>query len=216
MKELLFLSICFISSFSFAQDKDCSCNQNSEYNSYIKCETTFLHDKGFLNYHFNCDSIWLILNENEHSYQIFSMGTDLIEYTYRIGYQLIREFDNSLLFRYDCPATGSCNHILINKKSGKVIQKFHELVYKGNNSNAPFIIYFSNDYLDSLTIDFLDLNKSYKIMVDSSHFKSTNPEFQFDEGYVNQNKFILSYDYYNSDSIWTKSKIILDLNKYGR
>jgi len=69
---------------------------------------------------FNCDNIWLTLeNKSGNKFKIDEVPVDLYGYTYRLGYHLIKEYKNNLLFRSGCAATGPCSYILIDKNNGK-------------------------------------------------------------------------------------------------
>jgi hypothetical protein len=216
MKYILVV-IFFTPILIFAQG-NCSCSKNISLKPNIDCDTTFLKNGAILFYQFNCDSVWLTFKNGDKSKVICSIESDLMDYSYRLGYQLIREFNHTLLFRYGCPATGPCDHILIDKETGKELKKFNNLIYKAEDPFAEFIVYFSDKNYNSLTIDFLDKNKTYKIVIDSNHFNSIYPENQFDTAALVNNKLILSYMYHKNenDSELSKEKIIIDLDKYDR
>ncbi|MFN8237394.1 MAG: hypothetical protein U0T77_04425 [Chitinophagales bacterium] len=93
--------------------------------STVDCDIRTLKNKAKLYYQFNCDSIWLTLENNGQKKIIFSTDTELYAYTYRLGYQLEKEYKNSLLFKFGCSASiPDCSYILINKWNGKVLKKY--------------------------------------------------------------------------------------------
>ncbi len=91
------------------------CDSIPELKASISCDTTRLKNDIFLYYVFNCDSASLIFEKTKIKKTLFTVKKDLIEYTYRLGYYFIKEFPKSLLFRFDCPATGSCSYALVDK-----------------------------------------------------------------------------------------------------
>jgi hypothetical protein len=93
--------------------------------SNINCDTIKLKKNYNLYWQFNCDRIWLTLEKpNKFKITINEVDVNLYPYTYRLGYQLIKDYSNKLLFRSGCPANGPCKFIIINKKNGKKITEY--------------------------------------------------------------------------------------------
>ena len=215
LKQVIFILLLIFTSISYGQNK-CFCENEPDLIERVPCDTTILKNKSQLYYQFNCDSVWLTLDNNQNKVVIFSMGTELAGYTYRLGYLLTKEFKNSLLFRWSCPANGPCNYVLLDKNTGKILQHYNELIYKAQDSLADFIIYFTNDNLSSLTIDFIDRNKKYQIAVDSNKFRGINPEYQFEEAVLDNDKLKMTYSYLKNetDTNYITENIEIDLKKY--
>jgi len=170
-----------------------------------------------LYYQFNCDSIWLTLENNKQKHIIFSMTTEYYSYTYRLGYQFAKEFNSSILFRSGCPANGPCNFILVDKKTGEKITEFGELIYD-HSADSPFIhsfiLYFTDSLLSTITIHYIDSNKKYKIAIDGQQFKGIIPEYEIDNISVNQSQLCFTQPYHNKRK-WKTKPVKVDLKKYA-
>lgn len=207
MKPCLILAFFVIKISAFAQYK-CSCSVNPDIKESIDCKIKKFQDGGKLYYQFTCDSIWLTYENNKgKEFIIDSSDTLLYSYNYRIGFQLAKEYKESLLFRSGCPANGPCNFILISKKTGKRLAEYGELIYDHSVTEKfyDFIIYFSNDKLDALTLDFIDENKQYKISINPKLYNSAIPEYSFDKISFKNGKLTLSYHYAKSSNWLTKT-----------
>lgn len=222
MKNCFLIYLFFASTILFGQkQKQCSCLKVWTFDKIEDCQEKILKDKSKLYYQFNCDSIWLTLERPSGKKKIlYSLSgedyKDLGPYNYRLGYYFINEFETELLFRFGCPATGSCNYVLVNKKSGTTTQKFSNLILDLNKeSNNEFLIYFDETTDDNLIVQFVDLKKKIKIPINPSHFTQIIPEFQFDEIYLKDNILVMTY-IYDEDEIEKQGKIEYDVSKYIR
>ncbi len=91
-------------------------------------------------------------------------------YMSRLGYTLIKEFKNSLLFRSGCPANGPCIYTLVDKTSGNKIKTFNQLICidtdvqfeNPHKYNYDFIVYFSKNY-DHLIVYFVESKRTYSV-----------------------------------------------------
>lgn len=213
MKSYLIFVFLLIRISAFAQYK-CNCSVNPDIKERIDCKIKKFKDGGKLYYQFTCDSIWLTYENNKGKrFIIDSSDTTLYFYNYRIGFQLAREYKKSLLFRSGCPANGPCNFILIDKKTGKRLSEFGELIYDHSTEKFyDFIIYFSNDKLNALTLDFIDANRQYEVPIKPKLFDSLIPEYSFDKISFNNEKLTLSYRYEKSDK-WLTKTIIVNIEK---
>ncbi|UWY28129.1 hypothetical protein N4T20_20700 [Flavobacterium sp. TR2] len=127
IKNLLLLMILQINICS-SQNKNCFCDENKLMNeSSINCDTIKLKNNYNLYWQFNCDRIWLTIEKpNKSKIVINEVDVNLYPYTYRLGYQLIKDYSNKSLFRSGCSANGLCKFILINKKNGKKIKEYFD------------------------------------------------------------------------------------------
>lgn len=127
---------------------------------------------------------------------------ELYGYTYRLGYSLIKEYQNSLLFRSGCPANGPCIYTLIDKTNGKKIKEFNQLICIGTDvqweKSFPyqynFVVYFTDNY-DSLKIYYIDTKQLLTIPfnVIKNKLTSVNPEYQFNKMTLKGNLLELYY-----------------------
>lgn len=180
-----------------------------------QCDTTILKDGSFLYYQFNCDSVWLTMENKNLKTIIFSMGAGFAPLTYRLGYQFVREFDKSILFRFGCAANGPCGHVLVDKNTGREIRRLGELVYKGIEPGAPFVVYFQAGGADSLTIDFIDRNKQFSIKAPTQHMTYNIPEQQFDVFKWQGGEFIMQYKYPgNKTSPAGEGEVVIDTTEF--
>jgi len=212
MKLIALIILTLSITCSFAQ---CKCDSVPEMNVWVKCDTTILKNGAYLYYQFNCDSTWLTFENNHIKKYIFSIGADLTQYNYRLGYDLTAEFKNYLLFRYDCPATGSCNHVLIDKSTGVIVKQLNEIIYESNENGLDLIVYFTNNDINTLTLDFLENAKKYYVAVNPNRFNAIIPEHQFDKGILKDQMLILPYSYQKDKNI-IKTELIIDIRKYTR
>jgi hypothetical protein len=145
------------------------------------------------------------------------MTTEYYSYTYRLGYQLAREFNKTILFRSGCPANGPCNFVLVDKKSGQKVHEFGELIYDheiDSPFSAPFILYFTNNSLSTIMLYYIDSDKKYKIAVDGNQFKGTIPEYEIDNIKVTEDLLTFTMPYYDKRK-WTTKTVSVDLKKYA-
>jgi hypothetical protein len=197
----------------------CNCPTDKFINSSnTPCNVTKLKKGGSLYYQFNCDSVWLTLeNSQRQKHIIYSMAgetyKELYGYTFRLGFQLSKEFEKTLLFRKSCPANGPCDFVLINKETGQTEKKFGELIYDHKGPTFyDFLIYFSDSSLSSITLYYVDTKKTYKIATYAKHFNATIPEYLFNDITLKKDTLELVYD--TEDDV--KQKILIDLTKYHR
>jgi hypothetical protein len=142
------------------------------------------------------------------------MTTEYYQYAHRLGYQFIKEYDRSLLFRYGCPANGPCNFALVDKTTGKTFKQFGELIYNPSSNNPffEFVLYFTDSTLTSLTLHYIDTDKKYIIPVNSRQFNAVAPESEFDDIAVKGNLLTLTYTYAHDNKV-EKKKINVKLQK---
>lgn len=194
------------------QKNTCFCENDSLLNvSTVSCDTTIFNNKSKLYWQFNCDKIWLTLeNKNGQKAIIDTVPIGLYPYTYRLGFHLIKEFDKTILFRSGCPANGPCVYTLIDKNTGNKIKEFDQLICidtEDDNYIFDFIVYLS-DSNNNIIIDFVDKEKSLKIPFTDNLTSTAYPQQQFEEMSLTNN--ILELTYWTNDN--TKKKLIINLN----
>ena len=127
MKLILIFCGLFVVSISYAQKKQCFYDLDTSMNeATVSCETIFLKNKSKLYWQYNCERIWLTLeNVKGQKFILDTIEVELYAYTYRLGFHLVKEYSNSLLFRSGCPANGQCIYTLIDKINGKTIKQLN-------------------------------------------------------------------------------------------
>lgn len=216
MRAFLLLAFLSLLKLSYGQQKQCGCKTDTLINQYTTdCKTTLLSNGSKLYWQFNCDSIWLTLqNKNGKKIILDTVPIEYYSYTYRLGYRLVKEYKNTLLFRSDCPANGPCNFNLVDKNSGKRLKQFGELIYDHDEKKFyDFIIYFSSK--NYLTLYFIDDNRKYNIRINGDNFNSVVPEYQFNKIDLVGNILTLVYNY-TKDNTLKQAQIIINLKKYAR
>jgi hypothetical protein len=211
-----------IAANAMAQQKQCHCDKDSLMNdATISCETSTLKNNSTLYWQYNCDSIWLTLeNKNGKKTVLDEVEPSLFPYTYRLGYHLIKEYNSSLLFRSGCPANGPCNYTLIDKSNGKKLEAFKPLICVDTDNQLEnphpyeynFVVYFS-EVNDSLVVYFVDGKKYLQIPFNSKKNKlsSPNPEQQFKHMKKSNDTLTLAYE--NDEKQIKELKIPLDKGK---
>ncbi|MGL4629902.1 MAG: hypothetical protein ACRCVT_01755 [Leadbetterella sp.] len=189
----------------------CGCESDSiKTLNTINCDTTTLRNNSKLYYQFNCDSIWLTLeNLKEKKTILYSEKenfNDFFGIQWRLAFKLMKEFDQYLLFRSDCPANGPCNFVLFDKNTGEFKKEFGELIYDHESQTFyDFVLYFSKTE-NTIIADFIDSNKQFKIPIDKTQFSSITPEYNFD--IIHYDQGIITLKYYYGDYKKTELKEI--------
>lgn len=186
---------------TFGQNNHCFCDKDTLMNeATVSCDTTTFSNNAKLYWQYNCDRIWLTLeNASGQKKVIDEVPVELYGYTYRLGFHLIKEFDKTILFRGGCPANGPCIYTLIDKNNGNKIKEFDQLIcintdIKWENAhkyNFDFVVYLS-DTTDHLIIYYVDDNRILKIPF-KEKLTSVIPQHQFDEMTLENNILTLFY-----------------------
>jgi hypothetical protein len=190
----------------------------------VSCDTTKFKNYSILYWQYNCDSIWLTLeNSSGQKFVIDESGVELYNLTYRLGFHLIKEFKESLLFRSGCPANGPCIYTLIDKNNGQKLKEFDQLVCidtdaKWENPHPyefDFVVYLSYEP-DQLIIYYIDYGKTIKIPF-KENLASVIPEHSFEKMTLENNILTLTYEIYELDTNIKKTfKIDVNDKKYNR
>ena len=190
---------------AWAQQKQCFCAKDTSMNkAIISCETQVLSHGAKLYWQFNCTRIWLTLQQPSGKKMVLDeVPVDLFGYTYRLGYHFIKEFNETVLFRYGCPANGPCVYVLRNKFSGKKVREFSQLIHIDTDvfEDKPypfdFVVYFSEKN-DTLVVHNLNTNKIIQVpFTDTLH--AHVPEYQFTNMRVSGTELTLVY--LNNDGV---------------
>ncbi|MEO8148175.1 MAG: hypothetical protein ABI723_11080 [Bacteroidia bacterium] len=222
MRLLAILILSLYMTPAFGQNKNCFCEKDSLMNqSVIECDTTKLSNGSKLFWQYNCDRIWFTLeNAKGNRVVLDEVDVKLYGYTYRLGYHLIKEYKNSLLFRSGCGATGPCDYILIDKANGAKLKELSNLICVDTDAQwdssyaypFDFIVYLS-DSSNNLMIYYID-NKKKLTVPFKEKLTAAIPEQQFDKMTLNKN--ILTIYYETDEREKSQMKIDLSDKKYCR
>jgi len=214
MKRLFTIILLLFSIQTFGQKAQCFCDKNKYMNSATtSCDTIIFNNKSFLYWQYNCDSIWLTLeNKKNEKYIINDVEVDLFGYTYRIGFQLIKEYQNSLLFRYGCPANGTCMYTLIDKNNGKTLKEFNQLICIDTDINLDnaheyeyeFVVYFSENY-NKIIVYNINNDKTLEFPFNDNLNNDPTPEYLFSKMLLKNNILTL---FYHTNKVKNKPFII--------
>lgn len=199
---VLILLFCF--GQAFGQKKDCFCDQDTLMNgATVDCETVLLKNKAKLYWQYNCDRIWLTLENSSRKKMVLDdMDVTFYAYTYRLGYHLVKEYQHTLLFRSGCPANGPCVYTLVDKETGGIVDTFDQLICIDTDSKwedtheyaYDFVVYFSED-AKSLKVQSINRKKTWTVAFDAAANKLTSviPEHQFNRMVLKGDLLVLDY-----------------------
>lgn len=205
---------------AYGQNKNCYCEKDSTINgSVIDCDTNNLSNGSILFWQYNCDRIWLTLETtNGKKIILDEVDVEFFDYAYRLGYHLIKEYKNNLLFRNGCGATGPCNYTLIDKSTGAKLKELSNLICVDTDAQQDssyvypfdFIVYLS-DSANHLIIYYVDDKKKLTVPF-KEKLSAVIPEQQFDKMTLNKN--ILTIYYETDERGKSQMKIDLSDKKY--
>jgi hypothetical protein len=211
-----------IAANAMAQQRQCHWYKDSLMNgATISCETATLKNNSTLYWQYNCDRIWLTLeNKNGKKTVIDELEPSLFTYTYRLGYHLIKEYNSSLLFRSGCPANGPCHYTLIDKSNGKKLKALQPLICvdTDNRLESPhpyeydFVVYFSENH-DSLVVYYIDSKKYVHIPFNPKNNKLSSPIPEQQFTHMKKSNDILTLTYQNDENKIRELKIPLNKGK---
>lgn len=213
----LFLFLCL---HSFAQKGQCFCADDSTIESPgITCDTTFLSDHSKLYWQYNCEEAWLTLEKsNGQKLTLDNFSSELYGQAIRVGYEFIKEYEKSILFRGGCTSNEYCLYMLIDKNTGKEINLFNQLICiytEDNQYKFDFVVYLS-DTTEHLIIHYIDSDKILKVPFKEkfTEFVEIALEDHFETMTLENNILTINYE---SDA-HEKKKLTIDLNdkKYSR
>lgn len=164
------------------QNKTCGCENDAMMTeNTVSCEPTYFDNGSKMYWQFNCDAIWLTLeNANGNKRIIDHVDPELYNYTYRLGYHLIREYRKALLFRNGCGAGGPCLYTLVDKNTGKTIEKFSQLIAI-DDPNSIYAFNIVVEYLENknaLRIYSIENRSSFEVKL-QQEIHAIVPAYQF-------------------------------------
>lgn len=206
------------------KSKNCNCEDNHQLTDYISCHETFFSNGARIYRQFNCDSSWLVFQNNNHKKIIYSLEKQMIEYTHKLGYVEWNEYEKSILIaeRLASGSSASFNYILINKENGNVIKELGRDLYLNEDEDFPIFVSIDTEQPNSIKFTDLRNNKTHIYLFKSTKFQKTllfdvyrfHPEELFEEASITNKVFKIKYRYkLNENDIWKYENITVDLDK---
>ena len=204
---------------------NCYCIEDSALSDFVGCDTTSFSNGSRLYRQFNCDSSWLVFEQNDGTKKTMSsLQKPMIEYTERLGYQFVKEYRRSLLFMNRQASGGGfpVDFELLSKDNAALIENFGHIIYYSDDSINNYVLYLSSGNLDTLTFYNIDAEAKYFFPVPAGRLSKTVsessvmfPEYLFDEPKISENILTIVYKYLISDAPekWGTGKITIDLRK---
>ncbi len=125
----------------------CSCVSNEAISELIDCKADTLSNGALVYWNYSCDSSWLIFENSRGEKQIiFSLDSQMIDLTGRIGHVYFYEYDRTFLF-INKVISGCCepvDYYLYDKKNGSLIEYLGRAIFVSENPNFPYFVSFEN------------------------------------------------------------------------
>ncbi len=135
----LFLIVTTLTQISLtALGQTCGCAQEK---FLIECDTSYLQSNALIYYQFNCDSIWLTL-ENKNAEKFIIYKTDMLDFYGPSTLHLKQDCTESALFSIRYTKT-DIDFFVINKSNGKVIRTFQNVIDVERNQTC-FVAYYNS------------------------------------------------------------------------
>lgn len=201
-----------------AQNKQCYCGRDSSINVLsVYCDTIKLSNYSLLYWQYNCDSIWLTLENDKGTKVILdNVSTEIYDIFDRGSFHFIKEFAETILFESGCAANGPCLYYLIDKNTGKEIESFNQLIciYSENGYNFDFVVYLSNQK-DTINIYYINSKRKLKAPF-SEKLSGLISEYLFETMTLENN--ILTLIYRPDEDLETRKTLTIDLSdeRYSR
>lgn len=191
----------------------CSCDHEHALNTDIWfCDTLILSDQSILYWRYNCDRIWLTLeNRNGQRIVVDDLPAESMPILHRIGAFLVKEFDETLLFQRDCAATGTCFYFLVEKNTGSVVREFPQLIgidWEMKSYTFDFVAYLSEES-DEIHIYFPNESRTCSVPISDLNRQTAYPEFSFTEMTLFKEVLTLKYTSNSNKEI----ELFIDMNQ---
>jgi hypothetical protein len=189
-----------ISNRSVKNLHQCSCQRNPEVVSSVDCDVNLISRGAKLYWQVNCKRAWLTLEQKTGTHILLDeIPFELASDTYRLGFHLIREFKETLLFRGGCPANGPCIYSLINKTTGKLVRRFPQLIQidtdTGENPRKypyDFVVYLSDD-MKWINVYFVNKKRSVRSAF-RDRLTGIIPAYEFTDMKVERDQLVMKYN----------------------
>ncbi len=225
----IIIYLLFIIVFQNANGQNCGCQKDSFLNDLISCDTIGLKGNSKVYYQFNCDSSWLTFeNSKGRKTTLFYLDSELIDLTYKLGWQVWRDFDETVLFiaRETSGLPTTLYYSLYNKNTEDILT-FRHVIYDCSDSLCDFILYFSDSAsYNYLTLYMFKSAKDYKIDLPKNLLDESFQQYfglfpfvenLFEQPTIKDNVYTFSYTYFDKESNTEKQgEISIDMKKYSR
>jgi hypothetical protein len=119
-----------------------------------------------------------------------------------LGYHLIKEYKDQILFRSGCGAGGPCFYPLVDKRTGRLVTEFWRLIEADTDANwknphpyeFEFVVHYDHSR-GSLIVYYINSGKTLRFPFDFEKYKLTSavPEQQFLDMTLNDDVLTLTF-----------------------
>jgi len=224
MRKLSIIIFLVILNIEFVTGQtNCGCDSIPLYNSIVSCDTIKFDNGAKLYRQFNCDSMWLTIENADRNKRIlYSLKGEMIELTPRLGYQFIKEYSNTILFMNRQSSGGGVpmNYELINKENGEIFKKIGSLLYYTKDNSHETVVTLKNDSIPLLVFFNIKTGITKEFPINNevngmTKFISNEmfPENRFRNARLESNLFKIEcrYKNTNNEKSWHKKEITVQL-----
>ncbi|OJV50417.1 MAG: hypothetical protein BGO31_13695 [Bacteroidetes bacterium 43-16] len=130
-----------------AVEEKCNEERKAMLAEIIDCTQKKLSDGAVVYWSFNCDSSWLSLKNKQGSeHRLFTLDTDMLELTGRIGHVFFYEYDRTILF-VNKVISGCCSPVdyyLYDKKEGTLLNYLGRAIFVSEEPKLPYFVSVTN------------------------------------------------------------------------
>jgi len=212
--------------FQNANAQNCFCQKDSFLNNLISCDTIKLKGNSSVYYQFNCDASWLTYeNSKGRKTVLYFLDSELIDLTYKLGWQVWKDFDESVLFvaRETSGLPTTLYYTLFNKITEETIS-FRNVVYACPDSICNFILYFPDSTYNFLSLFMINSSKEYKIELPKNLIEESFQQYYglfmfvenlFEPPSIKDNVYIFRYTFFDNQSkTEKKGELSIDLKEF--
>ena len=212
--------------FQNANAQNCFCQKDSFLNNLISCDTIKLKGNSSVYYQFNCDASWLTYeNSKGRKTVLYFLDSELIDLTYKLGWQVWKDFDESVLFvaRETSGLPTTLYYTLFNKITEETIS-FRNVVYACPDSICNFILYFPDSTYNFLSLFIINSSKEYKIELPKNLIEESFQQYYglfmfvenlFEPPSIKDNVYIFRYTFFDNQSkTEKKGELSIDLKEF--
>jgi hypothetical protein len=216
----------FFNVFQNANAQNCFCQKDSFLNNLISCDTIKLKGNSSVYYQFNCDASWLTYeNSKGRKTVLYFLDSELIDLTYKLGWQVWKDFDESVLFvaRETSGLPTTLYYTLFNKTTEELIS-FRNVVYACPDSLCEFILYFPDSTYNFLSLFMINNSKEYKIELPKNLIEESFQQYfglfmfvenLFEPPSIKDNVYIFKYTFFDNQSkTEKKGELSIDLKEF--
>jgi len=212
--------------FQNANAQNCFCQKDSFLNNLISYDTIKLKGNSSVYYQFNCDASWLTYeNSKGRKTVLYFLDSELIDLTYKLGWQVWKDFDESVLFvaRETSGLPTTLYYTLFNKITEETIS-FRNVVYACPDSICNFILYFPDSTYNFLSLFIINSSKEYKIELPKNLIEESFQQYYglfmfvenlFEPPSIKDDVYIFRYTFFDNQSKTEKKGVLsIDLKEF--